>query len=395
MVANPIPYKFSRIFVSRTALSDDITRTVLAQLPHLPTEIVEDEQQFREQLSTLPLTEGKRTLWLTRFPGQFLKPCPGTQPPYRCCNYLVINETTNCPIDCTYCILQGYINNPAITIYTNYPKIIQEMEALARANPRRILRMGTGELTDSLALDPLTRLSEKLMQAIQTIPNVLLELKSKTAHIHHLFPHPHRRVVLSWSVNPEPIVQSEEHKAHSLSQRLRAAQEAARQGFLIGLHFDPIIYLPNWKPQYLHLIEEIARFVPSERIAWISLGSFRYPPSLQEVIRLRFPRTRIFSGEQVPGMDGKMRYLRPLRLHMYQTIYQALREKLGEVFVYFCMEDEPMWETVLNRSPGNSNEVDWYFAQSLHKKFPELGLPRPERSVYQQDILFPFRETNG
>jgi len=98
----------------------------------------------------------------------------------------VINETINCPIDCTYCILQGYINNPAITIYTNYQKIIEEIQTLSRLNRERILRIGTGELTDSLALDPITRLSEKLIPEVQKLPNILLELKSKTDHIDHL-----------------------------------------------------------------------------------------------------------------------------------------------------------------------------------------------------------------
>ncbi len=393
MLDLPLPYKFSQIYLSSEVREDEIARRVLQRLSHIPAEIVEDEERFRVYLASLSLSEGKRILWLTRFRGQFLKSCPGTQPPYRCCNYLVINETTNCPIDCSYCILQGYINNPAITIYTNYQKIVEEMERLSRANPHRILRMGTGELTDSLALDPLTELSGYLMESVQHLPNVLLELKSKTAHVQHLFSHPHQRVVLSWSVNPEKIIVGEEHKSETLLGRLKAARQAAERGFLIGLHFDPIIYLPDWEPLYRELIRQIAEYVPATRIAWISMGSFRYPPHLQEVIRTRFPRTRIFSGEQVPGMDGKMRYLRPLRQQMYRTIYQEIRSLLGEVFVYFCMEDQPMWEAVLHRAPRSSNDVDWYFATSLSQRFPELALPVPRPEVYQTPIIFPEEET--
>ncbi len=316
-----------------------------------------------------------------------MKPCPGTAKSYRCCNYLVINETINCPIDCTYCILQGYINNPAITIYTNYQKIIEEIQTLSRLNRERILRIGTGELTDSLALDPITRLSEKLIPEVQKLPNILLELKSKTDHIDHLFHLNPWKIVLSWSVNPKELVKSDEHKSSGIEKRLQAARKAGEHGFLIGLHFDPIIYLPGWKEHYLRLIDQISEKINPNRIAWISLGSLRYPPHLKEIAQERFPKTRIFSGEQIPGMDGKMRYLRPIRLQMYKTIYKALIDKLGDVFVYFCMESENLWREVFGKSPANNNEVDLYFAKNLHRKFPELNLPEPSVKTYQMPIL--------
>ncbi len=379
-------YKFSKIYIDKAAADDEITRRVVDEFPRMKAEIVAASPEFQERLNRLTPTEGKRILWLTHFKGNFLKPCPGTADSYRCCNYLVINETTNCPIDCTYCILQGYISNPAITIYTNYQKIIDEIANVSGKNPLRILRIGTGELTDSLALDPVTRLSEKLMKSVQRLPNVLLELKSKTDHIDHLLPLNPEKIVLSWSVNPAELVRSDEHKSIKLEARLKAAHSAAERGFLIGLHFDPIIFLPEWKQMYLELIELIGDYVDPGRIAWISLGSLRYPPHLKEIIRSRFPRSRIFSGEQISGKDGKTRYIRPLRLEMYRMIYSALQEKLGDVFIYFCMESEDMWREVTGRSPANNSEIDYYFAEYLTAKFPELSLPNPVTQLYQSAI---------
>ncbi len=383
-----IPYKFTRIYIDSIAREDEITRRVLEYFPDVPYSIVEEAETFSHQLARLSLTEGKRILWLTHFKGRFLKPCPGTATTYRCCNYLVINETTNCPIDCTYCILQGYINNPAITIYTNYQKIISELREISHLNSRRILRIGTGELTDSLALDPVTRLSERLIAEVQKLPNILLELKSKTDHINHLQEVSPEKIVLSWSVNPEEIVASDEHKATPLVRRLKAARKAAERGFLIGFHFDPIIFVLDWEELYSHLIETLGQFIPSEQIAWISLGSLRYPPQLKEIVLSRFPKTRIFSGEQISGLDGKSRYLRPLRLKMYKAIYQKLREVFGQPFVYFCMESEEMWKKVLDKTPKTNNDVDWYFAQHLSARFPQLNLPKPMKEIYQQNIRF-------
>ncbi|MEJ2536286.1 MAG: hypothetical protein P8048_04410, partial [Calditrichia bacterium] len=347
-----------------------------------------DSKNIENILSSLPVNQGKKTLWLTRFKGKFLKPCPGTAESYRCCNYLVINETTNCPIDCSYCILQEYINNPAITVYTNYGQILSEIRNLSRYNPHRILRIGTGELTDSLALDPVTGLSEKLIAEIQRLPNVLLELKTKTENIEHLLHLNPEKVVLSWSVNPEQLVKSEEHKSAGIIKRLESAQRAAQKGFLIGFHFDPIIYSLNWQSDYVKLIDTMSTYLSDKNIAWISLGALRYPAPLKQIARGRFPSSPIFSADQITGKDGKTRYLRPLRQKMFEVIYNRLHSIWPKAFIYFCMESEEIWQAVSGRSPKNNLEVDWIFAEHLHQKFPTLGLPKPAKSIYEKMIKF-------
>jgi spore photoproduct lyase len=388
-------FRFSQIFISSPALHDEITRRTLSRYKHLPVETVENEKVFLKKISTQSLSEGKKTLWLTHFKGQFLKPCPGTARSYRCCNYLVINETTNCPIDCSYCILQGYIDRPVITVYTNTDKILQEIESISRLNPGRILRIGTGELTDSLALDPVTGLATLLIDRIQTLPNVLLELKTKTDHIGHLAGLPTGKVILSWSVNPAELVKAEDHKAASLAKRLAAAKKAADLGFKIGWHLDPILHYEGWESGYRNLIRQLAQQTETFQIAWISLGSFRFPPALREIIRRRFPHTPIVSGEQIIGLDGKIRYLKPLRLQMYRVIAETVRQELGNVFIYFCMESDDVWQKVLGRKPKDNLEIDWYFASSLYRNFSDLQLPPPRQELYRKPIFISGTEKTG
>jgi spore photoproduct lyase len=184
-----IPYKFKNIFVHAEVKDDQITREIIDSFPELPVVIVEDEDEFIREAARLPLTQGKRHLWLIRQKGRFIKYCHGatkTSDTYTCCNYLITNESVGCPIECNYCFLQGYVTNPSITVYTNYEKIQEEMRFISAQNPRRLLRVGTGELSDSLALDPIIRLSEKLAYAADQLPNIFLEFKTKTDHVDHL-----------------------------------------------------------------------------------------------------------------------------------------------------------------------------------------------------------------
>ena len=379
-------FKFNKIFIDTKASEDEITKNVLSHYADVPREFIENTHKFSETLLPVTIPEGKKILWLTHFKGKFLKSCPGTTGSYLCCNYLVINESTNCPIDCTYCILQTYINNPVITVYTNVDQIIAELHSLSHLNPNRILRVGTGELTDSLALDPVTGLSKKLIKNLRLFPQILLELKSKTDHIDHLLAELPSRVVFSWSVNPEVLIKSDERKSSSLRNRMLAARKALDAGFLIGLHFDPIIYSATGIDSYIQLVEEIATYLDGNRIAWISLGSLRFPPTLKSIIQARFPESKILTGESISGKDGKTRYIKPLRIAMYKEIVSTLRKVWDQVFIYFCMESQDIWEKVLQLSPGENLEVDWLFAKSLYNRFPELQLPKPERTIYNQPI---------
>jgi spore photoproduct lyase len=389
------PYNIKYIFIDHHAVEDEVTQLILqwSNNHSIPIRIVTSSDYFLHYLSQLTISEGKRTLWLTRYKGRFLKPCPGTKDTYRCCQYLVINEITNCPIDCTYCILQGFFNNHSITIYTNYAKILSEIQALSKLNPQRILRIGTGELTDSLALDPLTGLSQKLIPVFQSQTNVLLELKTKTHHIEHLVAPNSAKVVLSWSINPKEIIESHEYKSAKLQSRLNSAKRAIKKGFLVGFHLDPIIHYRDWQNGYRNLIENLGKEIDSTRISWISLGSLRYPSPLKSIAKNRFPRSRIFSAELITGIDNKMRYIKPLRLQMYQFIFNQIRQNLKNVFVYFCMESEDVWEEVLGLSPRYSWEVDFLFAKHLYHKFGELKLPRPSKEIYQCPIIFQNHES--
>lgn len=382
-------FKFTNIFIDKPARQDEITQEIIKAFPDSKIHYINADPKFHRYLSKLSFGEGKRTIWLTHFKGNFLKPCPGTADLYLCCNYLVINETTNCPMDCSYCILQGYLTNPAITIYTNYEKILYEVCELSIKNPDRILRIGTGELTDSMALDPITKLSSKLIPAVQKKKNIIFELKTKTDSIDHLLNINPTRIVLSWSVNPQSLVNSDEHKATPIYERLVAAQLATTHGFMIGIHFDPIVHTKNWQNEYFSLIDQIANHINPSRIAWISLGSLRYPAPLKEIYRSRFPKSQIFSGEQITGLDGKSRYIKPLRLEIYRKIYNKIKKSLGDVFIYLCMEGDDVWQKVIGKNPKNVLDIDWYFANSLYSKFPELNLPKPQKHIYQKQITFP------
>ncbi len=375
--------KIEKIYVDQESEQDPLTIRVLKRLSGIPVVRVSnrDYSYFIKTTRRISLTTGKRCLWLTRFRGNFVKPCPGTDRSYLCCNYWVINAQMNCPLDCSYCILQRYLNFPLITIYTNIERILEEIDLLQKSRPGRLLRIGTGELTDSLALDPFTEVSQFLIQNLASKP-LLLELKTKTDFVGHLPTIQRRNAVVSWSVNPEETIKAEEHKSAPLRARLDAALCAISKGYRVGFHFDPLIDLPEWEKKYQAGVEALHRSIPEKEVVWVSLGSFRFPPGLDEVIRKRFPSSQVTTGELIRGLDGKMRYFRPIRTAVYRKIYSWMRERWKKVFIYLCMESDVIWKETMGFSPEDNHRLDYLFHESLYARFPDLELDKPERRYY-------------
>jgi spore photoproduct lyase len=354
-----VSFQIDRIYIDEKALGDEVSQAVLKRLSHVPFEIVSDKKSLIRQ--SLPLAdalgEGKRNLFITHFHGKRLKPCPGTSN-HICCGYQVINAVTNCPMDCSYCVLQAYLNNPLLTLYSNLGDLLQEIDLFLSERPRSLLRLGTGELSDSLALEPIFPVSQLLVPFFSENENAILELKTKSAEIGHLLPLNHRgRTVISWSLNPPEVIEGEERRTASLGERIEAAYRCQEAGYPLGFHFDPILDYEGWEKGYRETVFRLFDRIDPKRVIWISLGGFRYPRELKKISKERFPATKIFLGELFPGRDGKFRYLQRTRIEMYRRMKEWLMEVNPDLFVYLCMESKEVWEEVFGWTPSNSGHL--------------------------------------
>ncbi|HEX9970724.1 MAG TPA: DNA photolyase, partial [bacterium] len=256
---------------------------------------------------------------------------------------------------CSYCILQGYLNNPFIIIYVNSDEMFAELEEKLNANSDKVFRIGTGELADSLSTDHLTEYSKQLVPFFAGKKNTLIELKTKTTQIENFIHLNHqRRTVVAWSLSTPELIAREESWAPSLEQRLAAAEQCQRAGFKLAFHFDPMIYYDQWENDYYNVVKMLFERIAPQNITWISLGALRYPPQLDQVIRRNHPKTNIVYGELFPGIDGKLRYFKPIRVEMFQKMYARIKKFAPHVFVYLCMESSEVWEKSFGWTPKSS-----------------------------------------
>ncbi len=362
-----IPYIPERVWIQEESLQDDVTEEILRRLPGAKVQTVKESDIRSMDPSSGPGLQapGCSTLVLMRYPGSFLRHCQGSGADM-CCNYYTLSCVWNCHLECTYCVLQSYLNSRVLAVCTNLPDLMEEVRGTLAREPGRIFRIGTGELADSLALDPLTGFSLRLVPFFAGLPNGYLELKTKSDCIENLRGLDHRRhTVVSWSVNSGPVCRSEEPRAPTLQERLAAALQCQQWGYKIGFHFDPILFYEGWEADYREAVRTIFGTVDPAAVVWVSLGALRFPPRLIDQVKERFPESKIPYGEFVPGHHGKLRYFRPIREDMYRKMLSWIRAEAPRAVVYLCMESRTVWE----RSFGVSSAL----APRLWKQLDEAA----------------------
>jgi spore photoproduct lyase len=334
------------------------------------SETVRDAQQVYQAVLSAPdpVRQGKETLYLTRNRGAFLKKCPGTRH-YTCCDYQILHIGTFCPMDCTYCVLQTYFHPPILQYFVNHENLMAELDAvLKKPQNNKMRRIGTGEFTDSLIWESWTDISQLLIKRFAVQKHAVLELKTKTTAIERLQKLNHnRKTIAAWSLNTNHIIHSQERATAGLTARLKAAASCETWGYPLAFHFDPLILYDGCEEDYIRVIEKLYSYVSADNIVWISLGTLRFPPSIKTVIQKRFPDSKIIYEEFIKGLDGKMRYFKPLRINLYRKVVACIRDHAPDSVVYLCMEDDEVWRKSLGFIPDDVGGLPHMLDQSALK----------------------------
>jgi spore photoproduct lyase len=269
------------------------------------------------------------------------------------CGYRILTLSFQCTYACSYCFLRFYAPDAPLTVYANLEDAGTEFER-ACSGWSQGTRVGTGEFTDSLVLDPWTEHSRWLRNLAARHPGVTFELKTKSKAVELLLEDgPWENLVIAWSLNPESLAGKEELGAVSLAERLEAAALVAGVGYRVAFHFDPVILHQGWRVEYDAVVRSLFEAVDPSRVAWVSLGTLRFPARFLERWGRSLAGRRHFFHEFIAGEDGKLRYFWPLRKDAYRHLAQILRKWGGDDLpLYLCMESPAMWEAALRWTPA-------------------------------------------
>ena len=107
---------------------------------------------------------------------------------------------------------------------------------------------------------------------------------------------------------------------------------------------------------YHSLVDDIARVVDLKRVIWVSMGLLRFVPGLMKVF-LEEKRRHLLHGEFIRAEDGKYRYIKSERIRVYRMLYEQLKAKEPDLFVYLCMERPDVWDEAIGMSVDTSEAL--------------------------------------
>jgi spore photoproduct lyase len=359
-----LSHHFEKVFIHENSRGTKLAQRAFEFFPNDRIQWVQEKPMadIEGRLSALEFERSKRLLYITRFEGAFFKQCPGAQS-VACCNYFVLNLGQQCNMNCSYCYLQSYINSPALTLYSNISDAIHELESMRALHGDLPVRVGTGEVMDSLSLDEFTLHSADLIEFFRRAPKWKLEFKTKSDKVDQFLDVPHAgNVFVSWSINPQYIISREEHRTASLEARLRAARKCADRGFKIAFHMDPMIWHSEWRENYGELIDTLtSQFTPDE-LPQISVGALRFQPEQRHMMRERFGMKSLVTNSEVfLSRDGKLRYDQSVRNEMFNFVVDRFRQKNSKWRVWLCMESPESWLSTFQATPRKIQELEPLF----------------------------------
>lgn len=341
---------FERIYIEKSLMDNEDyqqkIQNIIGRFPHLPVFTIEN---YRDVFGKFykPYLAKRVNLWLflAEKKGQLVKPAP---PAYgtNSGKHFYFVHAYNCLYECQYCYLQGYFNSPDIVLFLNHKEIFSEIEKIIIQNPNEELWFHAGEFSDSLALTDLSQELPELLELFKKYPKANLELRTKSIKTKELLSlSPTENVITSFSLSSKNNTKEIDLKTPSLTLKIKAIQSLMKDGYSIGLHFDPIVYNENFQQDYTDLITELFSYPAIKDqlrlIKYISIGVVRFTKEVYFSVQKNYPDSTLFDLELSRSFDGKMRYPKPQRLWIMNFVKNLLLENgIPEKTIYLCMEEE-------------------------------------------------------
>ncbi|MFC1508115.1 radical SAM protein [Candidatus Omnitrophota bacterium] len=334
-----------KIFIEKPARDSSLAGRFLDAFPKadfLEISSLKDYLKNKARPTVKDYNERRETAFITYENYDFFKACPCTKKAVGC-GYNIFNLSFGCIFECAYCYLQEYTNTPGIIFPANIESFFKKFSLYKRPG----MRIGTGEFSDSLMLDNITEYSLPIVDFFKSHPKVRFEFKTKSANIDNLLKANHSgNIIISWSLNPQKIIDKNELFTPSLFRRISLAKLSRDAGYKLGFHFDPVIFFDGWEKEYEKVIGLVFDSIKPKDVAWISIGSLRFNPKVKDIIENRFPENKILDEELLLGFDNKLRYPSNIRKKLYKKVAATIQKHSKKLPVYLCMENPSMWKEV-------------------------------------------------
>lgn len=240
-------------------------------------------------------------------------------------------------------------------LYDNVEDFAHTVEKwLVAPERRRQHTLGVGiDRSDSLLYEGVTRHVRRLAPLFGDSPKnpmgcklVLLTKSRNTHYLDEIAPEHRANVVVSFSLNPEPIADLWEGKwpdgvriTPPIDRRLEAARLAQDLGYEIRVRLDPILTSPGWLEYYADFVAQVKSMEVNFRY-W-TLGTYREKNAQLDAWRSRWGLPPMEWQPTDEGLvhDGTHWHLpEDQRIQIYEYMGDIIRREFSDARVSLCKE---------------------------------------------------------
>jgi len=328
---------FSHLYIERGAKEYPLTRRIrerfakarVVEIDDYKTVFARPRQRFQAQKESMKLILAVKK-------SRFLYDGSGNSQNFSLADFHYNTLMFNCGYNCDYCYLQGLYPSANIVVFVNLEDYFSATrEGIRdRSNPAHPFYLCISYDTDLLAFESVVPYSRAWIEFAREEPDLLIEIRTKSAAYRAIrdLP-PTDRVILAWTLSPEPVAGRYEHGTAPLRRRLKAVRSAIDDGWPVRLCFDPVLAVPSWASLYGGLVEEVVQRIGPAEVRDVTVGVFRLSKHHFQRMRRQRKDTPLLYGGFVQE-DATVTYPAEQREEMTAFMLRRLGDHFGEERVF-------------------------------------------------------------
>lgn len=328
--------KFTHIYIEKRVQNHPRTEEILARFPKAQRIVIDHYKDvFNRRGQDASCQHHSQSLILARKEDHFFYEGAPVCQDFGNTNFYYCSTMMNCVFDCSYCYLKGMYPSGHMVIFVNLEDYFFELEQILAKKP---MYLCVSYDADLLAMENLVGYAKLWADFAANHENLKIEIRTKSAGTSMWNLPRLTNVIYAFTISPQRMIDLYENGTPSAKARISCALLGIKQGFLVRLCFDPMLYLPTWKEDYKKLLEEFdAAFLECglsmRQLTDVSVGTFRISQDYMKKLRHVKPAAPAVQFPYV-NLGGVYQYPERLRKEMEDYLITELEKRMDKEKIY-------------------------------------------------------------
>src|SRR6056297_185373 len=248
-----------------------------------------------------------------------------------------ITNGYNCPFNCSYCYLQGWLRSSDIVIFDNVSYIWKKIKLFLEKNKKEKVIFYFGDFFDALVYEELTQSIYFFSKKLKDYNNKYMEFRTKATVENLNIKNIHDNIIIGLSFSTRYVIKEYEMYTSSLEERIESLKYLNRNNISTSIHIDPIIYYKGFEEEYSNLVERIFENITDDNLFSLSIGSLRLTKKTYKSIKRNKYNAAVLKNLEFDS--GMYRYPKKIRERIYKKLKMLINKKLKNDKFYICMDE--------------------------------------------------------